>query len=59
MALFGLVRADNLADVTDRERTWDNIGVNIESELDLNNLYNAIGFSDGGRLLRWLHLAYG
>jgi hypothetical protein len=48
MALFGLVRADNLADVTDRERTWDNIGVNIESELDLNNLYDAIGFSMAG-----------
>ena len=48
MALFGLVRADNLADVTDRERTWDNIGVNIESELDLNNLYNAIGFPMAG-----------
>jgi hypothetical protein len=29
MALFGLVRADNLADVTDRERVWDNLGNGI------------------------------
>ena len=32
MALFGLVRADNLADVTDRERVWDNIGAVVDSE---------------------------
>lgn len=29
MALFGLVRANNLSDVVDRERAWDNIGGKI------------------------------
>jgi hypothetical protein len=29
MALPGLVAAKNLADVTDRERAWDNLGLNI------------------------------
>ena len=30
MALFGLAAASNLADVTDRERAWDNLGANVE-----------------------------
>jgi hypothetical protein len=35
MTLPGLVAARNLADVTDRERAWDNIGNNIFSELPI------------------------
>jgi hypothetical protein len=31
MALFGLAAANNLADVTDRERAWDNIGAVVDS----------------------------
>jgi hypothetical protein len=31
MALPGLVAAKNLADVVDRERAWDNLGVNISA----------------------------
>jgi hypothetical protein len=31
MTLPGLVAAKNLADVTDRERAWDNLGLNIEA----------------------------
>ena len=43
MALTGLVAANNLSDVVDIERTWDNIGNNISATvfvpaatLDLN-----------------------
>jgi hypothetical protein len=48
MALPGLVAAKNLADVADRERAWDNLGLNItrQASEELSNL--AIGQSFGG-----------
>jgi len=33
MALFGLAAANNLADVTDRERAWDNLGNGVDAEI--------------------------
>jgi hypothetical protein len=36
MALPGLVAAKNLADVADRERAWDNLGVNISARVILD-----------------------
>jgi hypothetical protein len=33
MALPGLVAAKNLADVADRERAWDNLGVNVSANI--------------------------
>ena len=33
MALFGLAAASNLADVTDRERAWDNLGNGVDAEI--------------------------
>jgi hypothetical protein len=48
MALPGLVAARNLADVTDRERAWDNIGANIQTDVPFNNLYDYIGFPMAG-----------
>lgn len=33
MALFGLAAANNLADVTDRERAWDNLGNGVDTEI--------------------------
>jgi hypothetical protein len=38
MALPGLVAAKNLADVVDRERAWDNLGLNISANFLLPNL---------------------
>jgi hypothetical protein len=38
MALPGLVAAKNLADVADKERTWDNLGLNISANFLLPNL---------------------
>jgi hypothetical protein len=38
MALPGLVAAQNLADVTDRERAWDNLGLNVSA--DFFNLFD-------------------
>ena len=35
MTFPGLVRANNLSDVTDREKVWDNLGANIETDLSL------------------------
>jgi hypothetical protein len=35
MALFGLAAANNLADVTDRERAWDNLGENISDNFPI------------------------
>jgi hypothetical protein len=48
MALPGLVAAKNLADVADRERAWDNIGLDIQADLPLNNLYGYIGYPMAG-----------
>jgi hypothetical protein len=48
MALPGLVAARNLADVADRERAWDNIGLDIQADLPLNNLYDYIGYPMAG-----------
>jgi hypothetical protein len=36
MALPGLVAAKNLADVADRERAWDNLGLNISARVILD-----------------------
>jgi len=41
MALPGLVAAKNLVDVADRERAWDNLGLNIERDRRILNV--AIG----------------
>jgi hypothetical protein len=38
MALLGLVAARNLADAVDRERAWDNLGLNISADFLLPNL---------------------
>jgi hypothetical protein len=38
MALPGLVAAKNLADVADRERAWDNLGLNISANFDIDPL---------------------
>ena len=48
MALPGLVAAQNLADVADRERAWDNLGFNITRQVseELSNL--VIGQAFGG-----------
>jgi hypothetical protein len=48
MALPGLVAARNLADVADRERAWDNLGLDMLAELPLDNLYGYIGYPMGG-----------
>jgi hypothetical protein len=66
MALPGLVAAKNLADVADRERAWDSLGVNIEanfgplwepSEADVLSWYDATDISqftlNGNQVLQW------
>jgi hypothetical protein len=40
MTLPGLVAARNLADVADRERAWDNLGLNISANVLINGLDN-------------------
>ncbi len=66
MTLPGLVAAQNLADVVDRERAWDNLGVNIEanfgplwepSEADVLSWYDATDIAqftlNGNQVLQW------
>jgi hypothetical protein len=48
MALPGLVAAKNLADVADRERAWDNLGLNVSANLSLEKLDGFIGAPLGG-----------
>jgi hypothetical protein len=48
MTLPGLVAAKNLADVADRERVWDNLGLTITANLSLNSLDGFIGAPLGG-----------
>ena len=38
MALPGLVAANNLSDVVDKEKAWDNLGLNISADFLLENL---------------------
>jgi hypothetical protein len=50
MTFPGLVRANNLSDVTDREKAWDNLGANIAVELALYesagiDLFNSLSLS--------------
>jgi hypothetical protein len=45
MALPGLVAAKNLADVADRERAWDNLGLNIEA----GDFYSGLILDDDAR----------
>jgi hypothetical protein len=50
MALPGLVRANNLNDVVDREKTWDNLGVQLIAEIadpDTDNYIAAVEAADG------------
>jgi hypothetical protein len=52
MALPGLVAANNLSDVVDRERAWDNLGLNISYSLEgfepeAINYINAVIAVDG------------
>jgi hypothetical protein len=56
MTLPGLVAAQNLADVADRERAWDNLGLNVSATWEkLQNLdpdasayIDAVALADGG-----------
>jgi hypothetical protein len=48
MALPGLVAANNLSDVVDKERAWDNLGLDIAANLPLDNLYGYIGYPMAG-----------
>jgi hypothetical protein len=54
MALFGLAAASNLADVTDRERAWDNLGLNISADFnfdpDAENYIRAVEVADNASL---------
>ena len=47
MTFPGLVRANNLNDITDQEKAWDNLGVNIEASFSYSasagiDLYNSL-----------------
>ena len=63
MALFGLVRANNLSDVVDRERAWDNIGANFTANLtsdpDSVAYVTAVEAADGQSLEPAVRLAIG
>jgi hypothetical protein len=63
MALFGLAAASNLADVTDRERAWDNIGANFTANLtsdpDSVAYVTAVEAADGQSLEPAVRLAIG
>ena len=48
MALPGLVAAKNLADVTDRERAWDSLGLNMSADYSAVPLGIAPGTPFGG-----------
>jgi hypothetical protein len=48
MALPGLVAARNLADVVDKERSWDNLGLNMSADYSAVPLGIALGTSFGG-----------
>jgi len=56
MALPGLVAAKNLADVADKERAWDNLGLNVSADFfkiggldaDASAYIDAVAFADGG-----------
>jgi hypothetical protein len=58
MALPGLVAAKNLADVADRERTWDNLGLNVGVDFysglvlddDARSYLNRVTLTEGGVL---------
>jgi hypothetical protein len=54
MALPGLVAAQNLADVADRERAWDNLGLNISANFNLDadaeNYIRAVEVADNAFL---------
>jgi hypothetical protein len=56
MALPGLVAAQNLADVADRERAWDNLGLNIvfpgteNFDPDTIDYLSRVAIADGGLL---------
>lgn len=55
MAFPGLVRANNLSDIIDREKAWDNICANIEAnygllgglDIDASNYIQAVAIADG------------
>ena len=47
MALPGLVAAKNLADVTDRERAWDSLGLNINADTPFDNRLAGIPLGGG------------
>jgi hypothetical protein len=56
MTLPGLVAAQNLADVADKERAWDNLGLNISAtffkvgglDADASAYIDAVALADGG-----------
>jgi hypothetical protein len=61
MTLPGLVAAKNLADVADRERAWDNLGLNISAnfvtDFDAATYIEAVNSADGNNLEPGVQLA--